>query len=268
MKFSYMGFSQKKLVEYKLDLVDAAILRYFIDFKDSGKMVLEIHNEKPFYWVKYEALIDDNPIINIKSNDAIRKRFKKLCDAEILDHFHKKKGGSYSFYAVGENYKYLIAEGTTQKSEGATEKSDPSDSKVGGGTIQKSDPYDSKVGTEHSSTKDSSTKNTHLLKHTLEDVERVVCVLDRKINNSEALKLLDIADGDINLIKEKYEVAKASGYKNLMAFMVKAIEQDWQMPKEQKNKPKSKVDTKFHNFEGRTSKYTPEQLNEMVKRKS
>lgn len=271
MKFSYMGFSQKKLVEYKLDLVDAAILRYFIDFKDSGKMVLEIHNEKPFYWVKYETLIEDNPILNIKSNDSIRRRFKKLADANILEHFHKKKGGSYSFYGVGENYKYLIADGTTQKSEGATEKSDPYGSKVGGGATQKSDPYDSKVGTEHTSTKDSSTKNINLLKHTPEELEKIVCVLDKKINISEAEKLLRASGGDVNLIKDKYEIVKAMDYENLMATMTAAIKGDWQKPIKQENKPVSKsnsVKTKFHNFEQRTSQYSPDELNEKIRRQA
>ena len=198
----------------------------------------------------------------------MRRRFKKLTDASVLVHFHKKQGGRFSFYGVGENYKHLISDHATQKSDDTIHKSQPCDSKVGRDTTQKSQPYDSKVGTKHTSTKDSSTKNISLLKHTQEQVEKTVCVLDKKITPEEAQKLLDIADGKIDLIKEKYEIAKATGYKNLMGFMIKAIKENWQMPKEQKNKPKSKVDTKFHNFEGRTSKYTPEQLNEMIKRKS
>lgn len=273
MKFTYMGFSQKKLVEYGLDLIDAAILRYFIDFKDTGKMVLEIHEDKPFYWVKYETLLEDNPIFNINTKDTLRKRFKKLTDANILIHYHKKTGGSYSFYGVGENYAELIADPTTENKEGTTQNGEGYDSKEIGGTTQKLDPYDSKVGTKDSSTKDSFTKKTNLLKHTPGDkkeIEKIVCVLDKKVTFEDAKKILRAANDNVDLVKEKYEVAKASDYRNLVAFILKAIKEDYQMPKKQENKDssKSKVNTKFHNFEGRTQNYTSEQLEDIVLRKN
>ena len=141
MKFTINGFSQEKLIEYGLDAVDALILRYFVDFKDSGDMVIEIVNNKPYYWVKYDKLMESIPIINLKSKDALRRRFKKLENSKVLIHFQKKRGGNYSFYGIGENYKYLLrkSEGTTQKSEGATQKSEGCDSKVGEVTTQKSE---------------------------------------------------------------------------------------------------------------------------------
>lgn len=141
MKFTIYGFSQEKLIEYGLDSVDALILRYFIDFKDTGEMVLEIVDNKPYYWLKYAKLIKEIPIVSIRSKDALRRRLKKLEDSKILDHFYKKQGGSYSFYGIGENYKYLVkrVEGATEKSEGTTQKSEGYDSKVGEGTTQKSE---------------------------------------------------------------------------------------------------------------------------------
>ncbi|MFL0196434.1 hypothetical protein ACJDU8_12835 [Clostridium sp. WILCCON 0269] len=155
MKYTINGFSQSKLIEYGLDSVDALILRYFIDFKDSGDMVIEIVNNKPYYWVKYDKLIQAIPIINMKSKDALRRRLKKLENCKVLEHYHKNQGGSYSFYGIGENYKFLVRnidpsiedsedtpeklEDTTEKSEGTTEKSEGYDSKVGGATTEKSE---------------------------------------------------------------------------------------------------------------------------------
>lgn len=141
IKFTINGFNQEKLIEYHLDAVDALILRYFIDFKDTGDMIIEIINNKPYYWVKYNKLMESIPIINLKSKDALRRRFKKLEDSKVLIHFQKKKDGNYSFYGIGENYKYLLrkAEGTTQKSEGTTQKSEGYDSKVGRVPTQKSE---------------------------------------------------------------------------------------------------------------------------------
>ena len=265
MKFTYMGFSQKKLVEYGLDLVDAAILRYFIDFKDSGKMVLEMHKGKTFYWVKYANILEENPIFNINTKDTLRKRFKKLTDTSILIHYHKKVGGSYSFYGIGENYEKLISEPTTDKEEGKTKDKQGYELKEVGDSIQNLETYDSKVVPKDSSTKDFLTKETNLLKHTLKDkkeVENIVCVLDKKITFEEAKKILEIAKGSIDLVKEKYEVAKASNYNSLVPFMIMAIKDDYQMPKNQVKD--LKVKTRFHNFESRTSNYTAGQLEKIV----
>lgn len=99
-----------------------------------------------------------------------------------------------------------------------------------------------------------------------ETIKKVVCVLDKKVTFSEANKILKISSGDIDLIKEKYDIAKAIGYKNLIAVMLKAIKEDWQIPKEQDLK--SNINTKFHNFESRTSKYSAEELEKKVLNKN
>ncbi|AWK52231.1 hypothetical protein DIC82_15040 [Clostridium beijerinckii] len=152
MKYTIEGFSQQTLIDFNLDEKDALILRYFIDFKDSGNMTIKIIDDKPFYWLKSAALLKDLPILKIKSNDVLKRRLNKLIECKVLEHEHVLKGGSYSFYAVGESYHKLITTDTTQKSE-------EYDSKVGGGTTQKSEGYDSKVGAKNPSTKNPSTKN-------------------------------------------------------------------------------------------------------------
>lgn len=91
-----------------------------------------------------------------------------------------------------------------------------------------------------------------------------MCVLDKKVTFEEGKKILDAADGNINLIKDKYQIAKVSKYKNFIGFMLKAIEEDWKMPSRQK----VKINTKFHNFESRTSRYSDKQLEDMVLKKN
>ncbi len=131
MKYTILGFSQVALIKHGLDLTDALILRWFIDFKDSGRMATEIVEEKMYYWIKYDSLLEDIPVIGMNNKDALRRRLKKMVEHGILTHVTVKEGGTFSFYSLGENYLELI-EGTTQKSEGY-------DSKVGGGTTQKSE---------------------------------------------------------------------------------------------------------------------------------
>lgn len=151
MKFTVLGFSQEIAINYGLDLTDLMILRYFVDFKDSGEMVSKIIKNDKYYWLKYEKLLEGIPVINITSKDVLRRRLKYLVDKEILKHETVKLNGKYSFYTIGNNYKKLIYK-PTEKSEGY-------DPKVGRDTTEKSEPYDSKVGTNNYSIKDTSIKD-------------------------------------------------------------------------------------------------------------
>lgn len=121
MKYTIMGFNQAKAVELNLDTDDLLILSYFSDFRDTELMVCEKFDGKNYYWLKYEALLKNLPILRVKTNGALRKRLKKLQDAKILEHRCKKnKEGTYSFYGIGENYSLLklstLTEITVQKS--------------------------------------------------------------------------------------------------------------------------------------------------------
>ena len=142
MKYTINGFSQEKLIKYGLDLKDTILLRYFIDFRDTASMSTLIVDGKPYYWIKYEHLKEDLPILEIKNNDTLRRRLKKLEEAGILGHYHKLKGGSYSYYCIGENYSDLI---TSEEDKDfntitpPTQKSYPSDSKVVPPPTQKSE---------------------------------------------------------------------------------------------------------------------------------
>lgn len=108
MKFTVEGFNQKKLVDFNLDIVDAAILRYFIDFKDSGSMVSKLDNEKQYYWVKYEGIIEALPILKLNKADSVYRRLKKMVEQNILESITVKHGGVFSYYKTGVNYYMLI----------------------------------------------------------------------------------------------------------------------------------------------------------------
>jgi uncharacterized phage protein (TIGR02220 family) len=108
MKLSAEGFRQKKLIDYGLDVIDAYILRYFIDFKDSGHMFSKLIDGKQYYWVKYEAVMEALPILNLNKADSVYRRLKKMVQAGILESVTVKQGGVYSYYRTGANYIYLI----------------------------------------------------------------------------------------------------------------------------------------------------------------
>lgn len=183
-KYTILGFQQDKLLEFDFDIVDAMILRYFVDFKDTDDMVMIIYEKTPYYWVLYEKLIENIPIIGITSKDALRRRFKKMVDAKVLKHYTLKSGGVFSYYALGENYKCLLKEDTTQKSEGCDSEVGGCDSKVGRVPTQKSEPYDSKVGTNNSSIKYSSIKDNSIYKSIVDYLNKTLKTNYRSSGNN------------------------------------------------------------------------------------
>ena len=76
MKYTIEGFSQHKLVEFGLDSIDALILRWYVDFLP--KMSSTIHDGVEYRWVKYQAVIDDLPILGINNRINIARHFDKF----------------------------------------------------------------------------------------------------------------------------------------------------------------------------------------------
>jgi hypothetical protein len=210
MKYTIMGFSQQKLIELDLDLTDALILRWFIDFRDTNKMApdMNFEDKKVYYWVRYEKLLKDVPIIKISSNDVLRRRLRKMVDKGVLIHYTKKAGGKFSFYNLGEQYKLLIDNNPYDSKVAPSDfKVAPYDSKVGTirlksstHTTQKSDPYDSKVGTKDSSIKDSSIKDSSIkyIKEIFEFWNAKEIIKHTKLNDKIKTK--------INTILKSYKV--------------------------------------------------------------
>ena len=103
MKYTIHGFSQQKAIELGLDDRDLMILRWFVDYKDTGKMVKKILDNDMYYWIKYEGIQESFPIINWKK-DTIYRRLKAMALKGVLKHKTVKEFGTYSFYAIGPNY--------------------------------------------------------------------------------------------------------------------------------------------------------------------
>lgn len=95
MKYTICGFSQEKLFEYQLDINDAMILRWLIDFAATGRMKKLIENNVIYYLVNYEAIICAFPIMGITSTKAIANRFEKYVKAGLLQKTIRK-GGAFS----------------------------------------------------------------------------------------------------------------------------------------------------------------------------
>ena len=107
MKNSIEGFSQAMLVQYKLKADDALILRWFLDFAACGKMKRLIakdssDNKTVYYWVNYQAVIEQFPCLDIKSTKSIQIKFNRYAELGILEKTVVSGGskGLQSYFAI------------------------------------------------------------------------------------------------------------------------------------------------------------------------
>ena len=107
MQFSFLGYSVKKIMEFNLDVKDVIILRYFDDFRKSGRMNYEVIEGEKYYWISYQSIENELPFLGLGKR-SIMMRMLKLRDLGILSHYTKKEGGTFSFYALGERYRELL----------------------------------------------------------------------------------------------------------------------------------------------------------------
>lgn len=122
MRQSIMGFNQAfattlsvnktdkngKTITQKVDYTDLAILRWFVDFQCTGKMTAVDVNGERYFWVGYQKLLEDMPLLNINKRAAF-DRLQKLVDLGLLKH-HYASDLKRSFYKMGDAYTNLIHE--------------------------------------------------------------------------------------------------------------------------------------------------------------
>ncbi len=150
MKYTLMGFNQEKVVSLCLDMTDLCILRWFIDFQNTKKMKHHYFQtlDTVMYQVNYDAVIEDLPILGLRNNDSVYRRFGKLVNAGLLKHETLRSGGTFAYYCVTEdaiNLTYQQPNPTDEKPNPTDEKSEGYGWKVGGGTDGKSEQNNSSI---------------------------------------------------------------------------------------------------------------------------
>lgn len=113
MKYTIEGFSQAYATTLKdeknrIDCTDLVILRWFVDFQLTGKMEFVDVGADRFFWLNYRSFLDDMPILSL-SKRSLYDRLQKMVKFGLLKHYHKKSGGSFSYYCVGPNFQNLVS---------------------------------------------------------------------------------------------------------------------------------------------------------------
>lgn len=121
MKYSILGFSQEKVCNIKLettakddkvkvlklDVNDLLILQVVGDFMNRKKIIKYTIDDKIYFSITYNAIIDDLPILDIKKQ-ALRDRLDKLCLLGLLEKQVIKDGtGSWVAFRLTDLYESL-----------------------------------------------------------------------------------------------------------------------------------------------------------------
>ena len=96
MKHSICGFNHTALcLTFKLDYLDAIVLRCIMDFRDSHKMKKVFHDSKEFLWIYHGWLVDELPYLGASSSRIIGRRLKKYVDNGLMEKYIEKGNRTY-----------------------------------------------------------------------------------------------------------------------------------------------------------------------------
>lgn len=116
MRHNIFSYSQEVAVKLGLTLPDLLILQWMADFFPTSKVVKHKVGNKIYFWVNYEKLLKDLPILNV-SKDRIYRWLKSLTDSRVLEHYTlRNQDGTFSLYRFGDNYEALLGYGDVDES--------------------------------------------------------------------------------------------------------------------------------------------------------
>ena len=102
MKYN-ISINQKSIIDLKIniDISDAAILDWMLQFSHSLKINKIDFNGKTYYFFSYQKIKNDLPILSI-GKDAIYRRLKKMCDIGLLVAHPENQTLNRPFYSFSE----------------------------------------------------------------------------------------------------------------------------------------------------------------------
>ncbi len=85
MKYTVGGLQQDRIVAMGFDTADVEILRWVIDFYQTQKMCHKIINFRIYFWVAYQKVIDELPVLKIKNKRVIARRFDNYVKKGLMN---------------------------------------------------------------------------------------------------------------------------------------------------------------------------------------
>lgn len=124
LDLAYQEYNKKKkqkIIKHPIDISDAVILRFVIDFYSTGKMTEIQINGKTYFWVNYKTVIKELPLLKIKEMHGIANRFRKYEKVGLLkkEIVYEKEGqkGTFTFFRFTEKLADLLFTPETKSSD-------------------------------------------------------------------------------------------------------------------------------------------------------
>lgn len=90
-----------------LDVIDLSIFAFIKDFANSGSCTPLQCDGGPYFWISHKKIIEEMPILGIKTPGGIVKRINKLIEADVLARHPNCEYMTKTFYKFGPNYDKL-----------------------------------------------------------------------------------------------------------------------------------------------------------------
>lgn len=92
---------------FDLDLADLAIFDFVSRYAHLREVSKIVEGSKVYYWISYQKIIDEMPILGLKTKDAVYRRMKKLIAEGILEEYPRNREVGKSYFAFGERHAEL-----------------------------------------------------------------------------------------------------------------------------------------------------------------
>ncbi len=104
MKYN-ININQKAIVDLglNLDVVDAAIIDFLNNFAHSRACKNMNDSGHIYYWFSWKIIVQQLPILNIKTKQGVYKRLQKLQEAGIVVRHDSNMSSKMSWFRFGEN---------------------------------------------------------------------------------------------------------------------------------------------------------------------
>jgi len=160
LKYTIEGFSQVESIRLGLDVKDLVLLRWIVDFYNTGCMDTHLFQGIPFFWIKYEYVLRELPVLGITSKDVLARRMKDICKSGLLEGRIFEAAGHKTYFRFNKDILRSLLSSTEAQGWLFDPVGGGSDLKVGRISTQKSEGYRPKSRNHvDSSINDSSIKD-------------------------------------------------------------------------------------------------------------
>ena len=109
MKFN-VNINQKAAIDngFDIDVIDLAIFDFIKDFGGSHACSKIQTNEGLYFWIAHKKIIEQLPLIKIKTAQGIIKRIENLINCGLLEKHPNCEHYGKSLYRFGKNYDLML----------------------------------------------------------------------------------------------------------------------------------------------------------------